>query len=91
MNYFMGHNNCRNLNHGLATKARGCKVAGQERETRECKECEGMNPHTPKWTPMLGVGVPNELPNFQSAIVGVKTHRLEELFISLESYWSVDV
>ncbi len=20
-------------------------------------ECEGKNPHTPKWTPMLGVGV----------------------------------
>jgi hypothetical protein len=20
-------------------------------------ECEGMNPHTPKWTPTLGVGV----------------------------------
>jgi hypothetical protein len=26
--------------------------------SRECKECEGMNLHTPKWTPMLGVGVP---------------------------------
>jgi hypothetical protein len=21
------------------------------------KECEGMNPHTPKWVPILGVGV----------------------------------
>jgi hypothetical protein len=21
-------------------------------------ECEGMNPHTPKWTPTLGVGIP---------------------------------
>ncbi len=20
--------------------------------------CQGMNPHTPKWTPILGVGVP---------------------------------
>jgi hypothetical protein len=29
----------------------------------ECKECEGMNPHTPKWTPMLGVGVPKGLLN----------------------------
>ncbi len=24
--------------------------------SRECKDCEGVNPHTPKWTPMLGVG-----------------------------------
>jgi hypothetical protein len=24
--------------------------------SRECKECEGVNPHTPKWTPTLGVG-----------------------------------
>jgi hypothetical protein len=29
-----------------------------------------MNLHTPKWTPMLGVGVPKRLSNFQSAIVG---------------------
>jgi hypothetical protein len=59
--------------------------------SRECKECEGMNPHTPKWAPMLGVGVPKGLPNFQSAISGVKTPRLEEFFILLESYWSLDV
>jgi hypothetical protein len=32
--------------------------------SRECKECEGMNPHTPKWTPMLGIGVLRGLPNF---------------------------
>jgi hypothetical protein len=32
--------------------------------SRECKECEGMNPHTPKWTPIVGVRVPNGLPNF---------------------------
>jgi hypothetical protein len=38
---------------------------------------------------MLGVGLPNRFPNLQSAIVGVKTHHLEELFISLESYWSI--
>jgi hypothetical protein len=23
-------------------------------------ECEGMNPHTPKWTPILEVGIPME-------------------------------
>jgi hypothetical protein len=51
---------------------------------RECKECEGMNPHTPMWTPMLGVGVLKGLPNLQSAIVGVKTPRFEKFFISLK-------
>jgi hypothetical protein len=67
-----------------------------KRETREhftcsqeCKECEGMNP--PKWTPMLGIRVPKGLPNFQSTIARVKNPCLEEFFISLESYWSVDV
>jgi len=37
------------------TKTRACKVAGQEgtpritsHAPRSAKECEGMNPHTPK-------------------------------------------
>jgi hypothetical protein len=40
----------------------------------------------PREFPMLGVGVPKGLLNFQSMISGVKTHFLEEFFISLESY-----
>jgi hypothetical protein len=28
------------------------------------RECEGMNPHTPKWTPTLGVGIPMEFQIF---------------------------
>jgi hypothetical protein len=47
--------NCRNPSFGLATKARDCKVAGQEgsrgvtsHAPKSAKECEGMNPHTPK-------------------------------------------
>jgi hypothetical protein len=50
---------------GLATKARACSGAGQEwspgvtfHALRSVGECEGMNPHTPKWGPTLGVGVP---------------------------------
>jgi hypothetical protein len=35
---------------------------------------------------MLGVEVPNGLLNFQSTIAGVKTHLLEEFFISLKIY-----
>jgi hypothetical protein len=55
---------CRNLRFGLVTKARGCKVAGQEGSSgvmphalRSARECEGIGPHTPKGTPTLGVGV----------------------------------
>jgi hypothetical protein len=49
---------CRNLNIRLATKARACKGEDQEGSPRitshvprSVGECEGMNPHTPKWTP----------------------------------------
>ncbi len=61
----MEDRNCRNPSLGLATKARGCKVAGQEgspgvmpHAPKNVKECEGINLHTPKATPTLGVGVP---------------------------------
>jgi hypothetical protein len=56
---------CRNLSLGLMIKARVCKNASQEgslritfHAPRSAKECEGMNPHTPKGTPTLGIGVP---------------------------------
>jgi hypothetical protein len=46
---------CGNPNLGLVTKARGCKVAGQEGDPGvtshapgNAKECEGMNLHTHK-------------------------------------------
>jgi hypothetical protein len=48
---------CRNPSLGLATKARACKVAGQERKLGNESKCEGMNPHTPKGASTLGVGV----------------------------------
>jgi len=56
---------CCNLSLELTTKAKGLQGCGQD-QAREshfhapesAKECEGKNPHTPKWTPMLGVGVP---------------------------------
>jgi hypothetical protein len=41
----------------------------------------------PKW----GLGNPPRLPKFQSLIAGVKTLRIDVLFISLESYQNVDV
>jgi hypothetical protein len=94
----MASHECCNHSLGLTTKARGCKVAGQEKDPGvtshvhgSAKECERMNPRTPKWTPMLRVGVPNGFPNFQSAIARVKTHCLEEFFISVKNYWNWDV
>jgi hypothetical protein len=95
------HPLCRNPNLGLATKVRCGKVAGQEGDPGVTSHApgsaksEGMNPHTPKWTPMLGVGVPNGLPNglpkFQNSIARVKTPHIETFLISLESCQSVDV
>jgi len=68
-NFLLGFNSltnhCRNPRLGPATKARACKVAGQEGSTRVTShapgnvgECEGMNPHIPKWALTLGVGLP---------------------------------
>jgi hypothetical protein len=56
---------CRNPSLGLVTKARACKVASQKRSSGitfhalgSGKNYGGMNPHTPKWTPILGIRVP---------------------------------
>jgi hypothetical protein len=58
---------CRNLNLEFVTKAGACKGAGQEgnpgvtsHAPGSVGECEGMNPHTPKGAPILGVGVPGD-------------------------------
>ncbi len=49
------HEHCHNPNLRLVTKARACKVVGHEgsqgvtsHALGSAKECEGMNPHTPK-------------------------------------------
>jgi len=46
------------------TKAKNCKVTGQEGSSGvmlhypgSARECEGIDPHTPKAIPTLGVGV----------------------------------
>jgi hypothetical protein len=60
-NYYASY---RNLSLGLTTKARACKSASQKgslgvtfHAPRSAKECEGINSHTPKGTPTLGIGV----------------------------------
>jgi hypothetical protein len=42
------------------------------------------NSHLRNWSP-------KGLLNFQGVIAGVKTHWFKELFISLKSYWNVDL
>jgi hypothetical protein len=55
MRVLQGENTCRNLNLGLATKARAYKSVGQKGSPRGTSytpgsvgKCERMNPHTPK-------------------------------------------
>ncbi len=83
---------------GFATKARGRKVAGQEgspgvmpHALGSARKCEGIDPHTLKGIPTLGVWSPNGLPNLQSTIAKVKTQWFEDFFISLKSYSNIDV
>jgi hypothetical protein len=59
------------------TKARACKGVGQEgslvvtsHALGSVGECEGMNPHTPKWTPTLGIGVPLDSRTFKEILRG---------------------
>jgi hypothetical protein len=54
----------RNPSLGLTIKANACKGVDQEWSVGvtfdvpwSVGECEGMDPHAPKWTPTLGVGV----------------------------------
>jgi hypothetical protein len=47
---------CRKPSLGLATKVRVHKSAGQEKSPGVWESVR-INAHTPKWTPMLGVGV----------------------------------
>ncbi len=70
---------CRNLSLGLATKARVCKGTGQEgspgntsHAPRSIGECERRNPHTPKWTPTLGIGLPMDSRIFKEKLQGSK-------------------
>jgi hypothetical protein len=59
---------CRNLNLGSPLRQRFAKVRAKSEAQeshfhapRSVGECEGMNLHTPKWAPTLGVKVPIEL------------------------------
>jgi hypothetical protein len=57
---------------------------------KSVRECEDEDSHS-QVSSHCGSWSPSGLPNLYRAIVEVKTPRIEEFFISLESYWSVDV
>jgi hypothetical protein len=70
---------CHNPSLELATKARACKGAGQKWSSGvtfhalgSVGECEGMNPHTPKWAATLGVGVTMDFWIFRERLQGSK-------------------
>jgi hypothetical protein len=68
---------CCNPNLGLVNKVRACKGVGQEKSLgvtshvpESVGECEGMNLHTPKWAPTLGVGVSMDSQIFREWLQG---------------------
>jgi hypothetical protein len=68
-----------NLSLRLTTKARACEGVGQEWSSgvtfhapESVRKCEGMNRHTPKWAPTLGVGVQMDSWIFNEQLQGSK-------------------
>jgi hypothetical protein len=67
----------------LTTKVEAWKSVGQKCNpgvTLHSWECEGMNPHAPKWTLTLGVGIPLGVLQIQKNISGVKAQWMKKLF-----------
>jgi len=88
--YHNGHSHpyrilhCHNPGLRFMTKTRACKGANQKRSPGitshapgSVRECEGMNPHTPKWTPILGVGIPMDSWIFKKHLQGSKPIELK--------------
>jgi len=91
---------CYNFSFGLTIKARACKGAGQKWALEshfmllgmwECGRVWGNEPSHFQVSSHFGSWSPDGLPYFQIAIVGVKTHWIEEFFISLEKSWNLVV
>jgi hypothetical protein len=80
----------RNPSFGLVTKVSAYNCPSQEGSLGvtfhilgNAKECEEMNLHTPKWTPILGVGISMDFWMFREQF-WVKTHWIEEFLIPLK-------
>jgi hypothetical protein len=75
---------CCNPSLGLMTKAMACKGASQEGSSgvTSCAfgnvgNCEGMNFHTFKRAPILGIGAPMDSQIFKEQLQGSKTIELK--------------
>jgi len=68
---------------GSWSRQKGLKGTGQE-------ECEKEDSHSQVSSPFESWSL-DGLPNLHRAIAEVKTPRIKKFFISLESYWSLDV
>jgi hypothetical protein len=88
--YHSGHSHpyrilhCHNPSFGFMTKTRACKGANQEGSPGvtfhapwSVGECKGMNPHTPKWAPTLGVGIQMDSWIFKKKLQGSKPIELK--------------
>jgi len=75
---------CCNPSLGLMTKTRACKGASWEgssgvtsHASKSVGKCERMNPHTPKWTFTLGVGILMDFRSFRDRLQGSKPIELK--------------
>ncbi len=89
---------CHNPNLELVTKVRACEGAGQEwslgvtfHVLESVGECEGMNLHTPKWTPTLGVEVPMDSQIFRQRLQGSKPIGMKSSLYHWKISWNLDV
>jgi hypothetical protein len=72
------------------TKARACKVAGQE-ESWEWRKMWGNEPSHSQGSFHFGSWSLSEPPNLEKPIAKVKTHWIENFLLSLESYWNINL
>ncbi len=89
---------CHNFSLGFTTKARGMERLRLKVQLRSsihifgsAEECEGTSPHTPKWAPTLGIGVPRDFQIFKEHFEGSKFIGLKSFFIPLDFFLNVDV
>jgi hypothetical protein len=83
---------------GLQPRQGLTKFAGQEwspwvtfHTPRTAGECEGMNPHTPKWAPTLRVRVPMDSWTFRGWLQRSKRIGLRSFFYHWNFFWNLDV
>jgi hypothetical protein len=91
-------NFCHNPSLGLITKANTCKGEGQEgspgvafHALGSVGKCEGMNPHTPKWVPTLGIKIPMDFQIFKEQLQRSKPIGLKSSLHHWKISWNVDV